>query len=402
MKRLFIVSFFVVLILSGCSAQLFTQNDFLVSPEESIQEAINLAQSGDTILVESGIYEERPRVRYKDNITVTCDVPYACIIRGFDLWGNDGVLDGFVSDGATLSGIEVRHSNNTVRNVEIKNVQIKSDNDGVRVFGPGHVFENLYIHDFPWDERILPHQDCFQTWGDTYRGGVAHNISINHIVCENENNGGNIRAKFINAEHNADNWTIEHSVYVGTYGSLIQESRDWIWENNTFIGKGIDVPMGVRLKENSSGEFRNNIFVGFTWDALRAEDTSSIVASNNCYWENRPRTPDIGDIYANPLLLPNYHLDPASPCGNMGAFPLGQVPPIATSTYTPTPIPSATYTATPSATHTVTQTPTVEPITTTTSTPTITLTQTPIPSVEMDCFPLIPEFDWPLLCYLKK
>ena len=125
----------------------------LVQPGQSIQAAVNAAVAGDVITVAPGNYPESVVVT-KSNLTIKCEVPLQCTAKRFDLWGSNITLDGFKLVGGLSYGIDVRQSNNTVRNVDISGVVYdfglprgQGAAVGIVFFGTGHVFQNINIHD---------------------------------------------------------------------------------------------------------------------------------------------------------------------------------------------------------------------------------------------------------------
>lgn len=378
----------LVLILAACSSPL-TQNStplptLTVQPGKTIQAAINAAVSGEAIIVHPGTYPERPRLS-KNNITVKCQTPGECIAQGFDVWGSDNTLEGFVLTGGKTSGVDIRQHNNTIRNVEIYGILYdfglprgQGDANGILLFGTGHVFENIYIHDI--DQYHVddlgypePHQDCFQTWKVDARGGAASFITIRNSICNMPQSGDSFTSKALQSSGGSHDWTVRNLVTIAPMMCLFyDEAYNIDISSSTFIGAGIEKPGGCKfLKLNSSPVPHDNkvtysIFQNIT-GTLPIYDYVS--GNNNCYWQTATRTPDPGDVYADPLLLADFGLAAGSPCGAMGAFPLADTPPTVIPSSTPT------QTATTTATQTLTRTPTYTPTATQTSTP------SPIPTV---------------------
>lgn len=381
MKKLLIL----FMLLAACSPASRTPLPTMtVSPGKTIQAAINAAASGETIIVKAGTYPENVRIS-KNNLTVKCEQPFQCTAKRFDVWGSNITLDGFVADGGTLYGVDVRYHNNTIRNIEIRNIlydfslpKPQGDANGILLFGTGHVFENIYIHDI--DQYHVddlgypePHQDCFQTWKVDARGGAASFITIRNSICNMPQSGDSFTSKALQSSGGSHDWTVRNLVTIAPMMCLFyDEAYNIDISSSTFIGAGIEKPGGCKfLKLNSSPVPHDNkvtysIFQNITGTPPLYDYVSG---NNNCYWQTATRTPDPGDVYADPLLLEDFGLADGSPCGAMGAFPLADTPPTVIPSSTPT------QTATATATQTLTRTPTYTPTATQTSTP------SPIPTV---------------------
>lgn len=362
MKRLLLIG---MLFLTACaSREQIALPTMTVSAGGSVQATINSAQAGETVIVKAGTYFETVRIS-KNNLTVRCEQSRQCTVKKFEVWGSGNTVEGFKVTGGTIAGLDVRFQNNILRDFDIYDIKINSgDANGVILFGSGHVFDNIYIHDIDQYAFGDPHQDCFQTWDVPARGGAASFITITNVLCDMPQ-AGNFISKAIQVEGGGHDWTIKNLVSIAPMACLfIDEAYNIDISYSTFIGAGINQPQGCKfLKVNAAptphdNKITNSIFQNITSGPVIYETGDAVKSSNNCYWITSPRNPEPGDVYANPLLMSDYSLAPGSPCAGMGAFPLASVP----STLTP----SATPTGTPTVTRTSSATPTKVPSATST------------------------------------
>jgi len=371
---------------------LLVLNTQAVFQTKSIQSRVDAAQTGATIVIPAGNYPEA--VRITRSMTIRCETPGACTAKHFDLWGSNIALDGFVLKGGSLSGVDVRQHNNTVKNVEISDVLYSvSDANGILFWGTGHVFENIYIHDINQyfvDDlgKYEPHEDCFQTWDEPTRGGAASYIIIRNVVCDLPFAGDDFISKFVQSSGGSHHWTIDNVLSIAPMACLFyDEAHNINITNSTFIGDGIAAPQGCKFLDLNNNPpphdnyITNTIFQNITSGPVIYEYDNAVISSNNCYWQTTVRLPEFGDVYANPLLTADYSVPVNSPCFGMGYSPIQIDIPTETPTGTPTKTPTKTATNTPIKTNT--PTPTRTPTPTKTSTPTTTPTLTPTPACEV-------------------
>lgn len=347
------------------SAALIALPLILVQPGQSIQAAVNAAVAGDVITVSPGAYSETVRIT-KSNITIQCAVSLGCTVMKFEVWGSGNTIDGFIVSGGSIAGYDVRAQNNTVRNTKITNIKINSgDANGIILFGTGHVFENVHIYGIDQYAFGDPHQDCFQTWDVPARGGAADYISISNVLCDMPQAGTSI-SKAIQSSGGSHDWTIRNLLSLAPMACLFyDEAYNIDIAYSTFIGMGISQPQGCKFLDLLTGaspphdnKITNSIFQNITSGPVIYETGNAVISSNNCYWQTSPRNPDPGDVYTNPLLLPDYSVPANSPCFGKGALPWSfEAGKTLTPTLTPTPTRTATLTPTKTATPTATITP---------------------------------------------
>lgn len=370
----------------------------------SIQSAVNASASGSEIVVPIGNYPEQVVVS-KNNLTIRCAIPLQCVAKRFDLWGSNITLEGFKLVGGLSYGIDVRQSNNIVRNVDISGVVYdfglprgQGAAVGIAFFGTGHVFDGIYIHDI--DQYHVdnlgytePHQDCFITWNVPARGGSGSYITIQNVICDMPQSGDTYVSKVFASSGGSHHWTIRNLLSITPLPCLFYDEAHHIdISYSTFIGVGST--QGCKfMKLNSNPAPHDNTISYSIFQGISGTPPfyNYVTGHNNCFWQVANHNPDPGDIFANPLLLPDYHLAPESPCVGMGAFPNVSPPtPIKTSTPSRTPTKTYTPTATLTRTSTPTKTPTSFVIITDTvpPSPTRTPTATASPTFTPVCYPV--------------
>ena len=372
---------------------------------QSIQSRIDAAKAGDTIIIPVGAYPESVRIS-KNGITVRCEQPLQCTAKRFDLWGSNITLDGFKLVGGLSYGIDVRQSNNTVRNVDISGVVYdfglprgQGAAVGIAFFGTGHVFDGIYIHDI--DQYHVddlgytePHQDCFITWNVPARGGSGAYITISNVICDMPQVGDTYVSKIFASSGGSHHWTVRNLVGITPLPCLFYDEAHHIdIAYSTFIGAGQTTPQGCKfLKLNSNPAPHDNTITYSIFQNITGTPAmyDYVTGSNNCFWQVANHNPDPGDIFANPLLLPDYSVPANSPCAGIGAFqsssPTAAPPstPTGTSTSIPvtitsSPAPTVTQTAIPWTATPMDITPTPLPQTPV-ITPTFTVSPPTLPS----------------------
>lgn len=176
-----------------------------VSPGQSIQSAANSANSGDTVSVSAGIYNEtvsvsRPGITFQANGAVTMkgfhitpsgdnttvsgfridDTP----LSGIELFGSDSIIKNNIITRGRNAGIFVTGQNNLIENNDVSNIiQPKPHSEGgdancMSFFNSGHVFRGNTCHDIYRNGTTVTdaHIDAFQTWDWPRIGGAGHDI----------------------------------------------------------------------------------------------------------------------------------------------------------------------------------------------------------------------------------
>ena len=136
------------------------------------------------------------------------------------------------------------------------------DCDYTRFFGKGCVQRYNYYHGTLTSETKTAHVDAIQTFMNN--GGMAKDLLFEYNTCFDFGQGAMIES----APHigSVRNWTWRHNIYSsnlqtykGAWGLNVIQTPDVTIENNTFAGitwYGV----GLRGKESTNGQIRNNLF----------------------------------------------------------------------------------------------------------------------------------------------
>ena len=154
-----------------------------VSPGQSIQTALNNANSGDTVLVQAGTYPGRLSLK-KPSVKLVAQGKV--LINGaIYVQSDNSTVQGFtISSPTEEAGIRTEANNNLIENNEIYHMK----QDGIWFFGSNNVFRGNYIHDilapgFSGD----PHADCFQTWDWNWD---TQNVVFENNFCNHTRSSG--------------------------------------------------------------------------------------------------------------------------------------------------------------------------------------------------------------------
>jgi len=142
------------------------------------------------------------------------------------------------------------------------------DCDYTRFFGKGCVERYNYYHGTVTSEIKVAHVDCIQTFMNN--GGMAQDLLFEFNTCFDWGQGAMVEsAPYIGSVRN---WTWRHNIYSsklptykGAWGLDVIQTPDVTIENNTFAGITW-CGVGLRGKESTNGQIRNNLFC----DAQRA------------------------------------------------------------------------------------------------------------------------------------
>jgi hypothetical protein len=165
--------------------------------------------------------------------------------------------------GFVVGGEDWLVENNEVRRLFMYSPGNRNDDcDYTRFFGKGCVQRYNYYHGTVTSEIKVAHVDCIQTFMG--QDSIAQDVLFEHNTCfdwgqgamiESQPNIGSVR-----------NWTWRHNIYSsklptyrGAWGLDVIQTLDVTVENNTFAG----IPwcgVGLRGKESSNGQIRNNLF----------------------------------------------------------------------------------------------------------------------------------------------
>jgi hypothetical protein len=148
-----------------------------------------------------------------------------------------------------------------------------SDCDYTRFFGKGCVQRYNYYHGARTSETKRAHVDGIQTFMNN--GGMAQDVLIEFNTCFDFGQGAMVEsAPYIGSVRN---WTWRHNIYSsnlptykGAWGLDIIQTPDVTIENNTFAGITW-FGVGLRGKESTNGQIRNNIMCNVARAVLESE-----------------------------------------------------------------------------------------------------------------------------------
>ncbi len=257
---------------------------------------------------------------------------------GIVVSGTGNVIRGNRIEQATLVGIEVEGTNQRIEANEVsRTVQdTTSDADGMRFFGSGHVFIGNYIHDIHYGSRVTTaHIDCFQTWGDSGRGGAGNNTIFERNVC--------INTDYVSTSASSQGFMMENGAHdILIRNNIIQSHRSInlgdpddtaittriTVVNNTMIGTipphAGEQEYGVFITMATDVTTQNNIFYNIIGLTLYGTMTTG----NNLFYrgDGRPLSGTRGstDVWGvDPQFVSpttgDYHLRSTSPAINAGS-----------------------------------------------------------------------------------
>jgi hypothetical protein len=136
------------------------------------------------------------------------------------------------------------------------------DCDYSRFFGKGCIQRYNYYHGTLTSEIKVAHVDCIQTFMNN--GGMAQDLLFEFNTCFDWGQGAMVEsAPYIGSVRN---WAWRHNIYSsnlptykGAWGLDVIQTPDVTIENNTFAGITW-CGVGLRGKESTNGQIRNNLF----------------------------------------------------------------------------------------------------------------------------------------------
>ena len=292
----------------------------------TIQEGINAAQNGDTVLVADSEYFENINYRGKNIVvaskfiidgnvahilntiingsqsteidTGSCVIflsgeDSTAVLQGFTLTGGSGTSFNFGGSNIYREGgaIIMNNSSATIKNNLIKNNEAKVV-PGVQGGGGGGI-SSMY-----GNPRILNNVIMLNT--ANYAAGMVLNWSggiIRNNIIYNNSGGGQF----------------------GTGGLMVWQSNPWtaIVENNTIVQNHSTTTAGGLSVTNTSAIIRNNIIWGNTQQT--GTQVTGYQTSTFEYCNTEETYPGQGNISSYPdFLSTNYLLDSLSPCIDAG------------------------------------------------------------------------------------
>lgn len=235
----------------------------------SLQEAINNAQNGDTILVGSGIYQENIKVNKKLTIisgsslsgsqTRTYIIGAVPEDNVFDIYSSNVTIDGFYISGGSL-GTDVQESGiylEGVKNCSLNNNTLIQNNRGISFNGSqgNYVVSNLVslgnygISLVNSEENVISNNLVISN-----DRGISLNNSVNNTIV---NNNASLNTIGVFLEISQMNMLAYNLISRNKYGTLLQIS-----ESNTLINNSLHLnDIGVYFNESSNNAVYQNELV---------------------------------------------------------------------------------------------------------------------------------------------
>jgi parallel beta-helix repeat protein len=276
----------------------------------TIQEGIDAAFSGDTVLVASGVYYENVFIESKAIHLQSIAGPDSTIIDAQE-WGtslkllnieeNRAIFDGFAVINAYYSGIFIYNSNVLICN---------------------NIIESNHLHEEESSLTII-----------TYKNPDLV-ITIKNNIIRNNIGSGWASGIYLESESHC---IISNNLFYNNIGACVVfsvsiEPAPLIINNTIDSNSGHGI--GTLILEGIQLEIVNNIITNNTgggivaYEPLTNQYNSYIENSYNCVWNNKqgnfvpPVSPGPGDISEDPLFVDpensDYHLQPDSPCIDAG------------------------------------------------------------------------------------
>jgi len=324
----------------------------------TIQEGLNVAEEGDTVLVTSGTYYENIVWPEMDGISLIGSDEADCIIDGsdtarvIDMWGSTfiselTVIENFIIQNGNAEGwmggggLRIHSNNPTIRNLIIRDNEAQSTGAGILCYNCSATFSNIQLED---------------NFSNGYGGGVyidaAQPIFTNvNFINNSANTGGGIYcsgweslATFISCSFINNSAYDSGAIYVTGSSQVLIEETSIISNAATSTGNflksgGIMVPNGsatiistivwdntpYNLQFNEAGP--DSFFISYS--NIQGGLNEIEIQDNSQYVEWAETNIELPPIFCNPD-SGDYTLAENSPCvgagengANMGAFGVG-------------------------------------------------------------------------------
>lgn len=269
-------STFFTLILFFLSCELSFAKTFIVNQKQSLKAVLLLAQNGDTILVEKGIYKEQNIIIDKSIVLIGKDLP---VFDGeekheiFSVKSNRVVIQGFkiINSGYSsmndLAGIRVYGRNQ----VQIINNRLENTFFGIYLTNSNHCIIK--------DNYLIAGKQADYNIGNGIHLWKCENAQITHNQIYKHRDG--IYFEFVTNSEIRNNYSEGNM----RYGLHFMFSHNDLYENNTFKNNGA----GVAVMYSKEVKMLKNKFLENWGDAaygLLLKDIRDSEISQNQYFKN--------------------------------------------------------------------------------------------------------------------
>lgn len=266
---------------------------------KTIQSAIDISKSGDSIFIKAGMYKESNLIVYKKSLHIT---------------GEEGAVIDTENNGY---GFSVEATDIVIKNLVIKNIKISYTKEYAAILlfkSYDFIIENITVENAFFGFLIQKSKDGFIRNNTISGEGKAEADSGNAIHlwhCENvkitENDVRRMRdgiyLEFGSTSYIANNYSTENL----RYGLHFMFSNDNTYQDNTFESNGAGVAVmfskrikmyknifkknwgtasyGILLKEINDAELKHNIFEDNTI-GINADGTNRITYTENTFKNN--------------------------------------------------------------------------------------------------------------------
>lgn len=243
---------------------------------KSIKKAIELAQPGDTIIVEQGVYREGNIIIEKDIVLLGRNFP---VLDGenrveiLTIHANQGIVSGFKFIDTGVASIQDLAA---IKILESKNIVVSNN-----------LFENTFFGIYSAGSQNITIEDNILTSDAEAEHQIGNGIHLwkcDHIIVRNNRMEGfrdGIYFEFVTNSLISGN----HSKGNMRYGLHFMFSHDDEYENNTFINNGA----GVAVMYSKRVKMHGNTFE-LNWGAsaygLLLKDISDSMVKNNRFRKN--------------------------------------------------------------------------------------------------------------------
>ena len=234
------------------------EGDIIVSPGESIQEAIDEANPGETVLVESGVYEQS--ITVDKNITLNAT---DAALLGEDISGPAIEIG---SDDAVVQGWEINSYSDYAVTIDADNVSIENidavSTDGITTTSDdiaSVIFDGVSVTDAPSGPGLDIEADQIELSNGTFENNDEQGVILDgqDIYVENATSNSNSGGMWVEDEHGFDITVAEGGVTLVDVTAIDNAAEGINIVEDTVSIDETDVTVdGATLDDNSDNNLR--------------------------------------------------------------------------------------------------------------------------------------------------